>query len=75
MTPKDDYSIVPKDKGQLWVKGQLVSLVIPKIIEFHDLSPTDAIRRVNQCVGLSEYDRKGLAQAIYLHTDRKSTFF
>ncbi len=67
-------AMIPKDEGQLWVKGQLVSLIIPKIIEFYDKPPVEAIRLVRQCVGLSQYDRDHLTKAIYLHTDKKSTF-
>lgn len=62
-------SITPKDSGQLWFKGKLVTLIIREIIEFHDLSPTEAIQRVKGCVGLSEYDRQHIALAIYSKTD------
>lgn len=67
--------LVPRDEGSIWFKDRKVHLIIPKIIEFHDLHPVDAIKRVMSCIGLSEYDRRHICEAIFYHTDGKSLFF
>lgn len=63
--------VYQRPKGTLTIKGELISLDLPKVLTFENKSVVEAIDLIKRCVGLSDHERAYLTRAIYLKTDKR----
>ena len=65
-----------RPQGSLTVTSTgLVNLDLPGLIKFSGVKPLTAIKKIKECIGLSNHEREYLCRAIYEHTEKDQDQF